>query len=298
MFPMTRIPSSNNLKPSTPSVGSPGFTLIELLVVIAIIAILAAMLLPALSKAKAKALGIACMNNTKQITLGASLYATDNGDNLIPNPGWLDGNDSYMDWTSSYKVTNIVTLLDSSKSLIMPYLKSIGVLKCPADHYQSSANPGPRTRTISMNGALGVQASGPDVQGPGPDATSPRIYYGKGTANAVGHAAFKASDLTVPGPAMTWYVVDEHPDSISDSTFMHDPGWASKQEKWRDMPSSIHGTSCGFSFADGHSEVHKWSCGSTILPVKYQADWWGEPYFVGNDGKDYRWVDDRMPRIQ
>jgi len=101
------------LRPSRVS----AFTLIELLVVIAIIAILAAMVLPALAKAKTKAQGIMCLNNTKQLTLAWRMYSDDNGDKLLgcqdnmPNgrPNWISGGLDFsgnaVNWDINHDIT-------------------------------------------------------------------------------------------------------------------------------------------------------------------------------------------------
>jgi len=216
------------------------------------------LLLPALAKARTKAQGIGCMNNLRQMMLGWRLYADDYGDLLleslknqnVPNDArralWCSGNLTYDNAQANWDPQ-----VDLAKSPIMPFIgKNFALWKCPADptKVRNSANlMVPRVRSNSM---------------------SQVFDEGSWLPNSMFLTYDKLASIRIP--AKTFVLVDEHPDSINDAAFavkMAVPRIASTMGDIRiiDFPASYHNGACGFSFADGHAEIHKWR-GNTIKP--------------------------------
>ena len=293
-IPLCGSPGSTVRREATCLSASRGFTLIELLVVIAIIAILASMLIPALGRSKQKAQGIQCMSNHRQLCLAWRMYAEDNRDVLVyasQNPStpqldqysWCLGTMDFDpnnrgNWDINYDIT---------RRPLWPYNKSANLYHCPADHSYVVVNGQrkPRVRTMSMN----LYVGGFD----GPDAGLNQYWVYS-----------KLSQLTGPGgPSDKIFIfLDEREDCINWGNYMTDmrgyarPASSAMYEFSQDLPAFYHGQACGFSFADGHSEIKRWLDPRTMPPLNIEQ-MIVETVSVPGD-VDVAWMQDHSTRLR
>lgn len=258
------------------------FTLIELLVTVAIIAILAALLLPVLGRSKQKAWQAACQNNVRQLQLAWITYANDFSDHVpynssgdgagqtLENPGWVAGTmyldcDAGQDLTQSTNVQLLVGPQYAQFGSIGGYVKNPAVYHCPADLSTVTINGQalPRVRSMSMNNYMGAQEL-------------PGFRY-----------FMKLQDIIAPGPSDAWVFMDERADSINDGLFAVE---AAAQYAIIDYPSSYHDGGSSISFADGHTEYHRWIEPTTDPPMNLNQHLPGGSKLTSPDDLDMQWL--------
>ena len=249
------------------------FTIVELLVVITIIGILAALLLPTLSRAKAKAQTVVCMNNLKQLTIAFHHYVNNYDDRIMENisavgvgnidePSWVAGVMSF-DTDSGYipvlktEATNHLLFGTSgstwtyyapasrSYGSIGPFAKDSKIYKCPSDPSYSvfDGSKEARVRSYSISPAMNSRIV--------------MNYNGQNRFTRLGD---------VRDAARMMLFIDEHEDTISTGVF-RDPGYI-YTDFWGSLPAARHSGGATLSFVDGHVELRKWKDPQTLVPVR------------------------------
>jgi prepilin-type processing-associated H-X9-DG protein len=261
-----------------------------LLVVISIIAIIASLILPAMARAKSRAQGSFCLNNTRQLAVAWMVYADDHNGQLAYNLGQsarfpvavpaVGGEGMAENWVNN--VENWELNPDNTNSAavvatgIGPYTSKAAVLyRCPSDNVLSDLQRQNgwtgRVRSYSMNAMVG-DAGG--FSQTGTNLNNPDYVQFFRTYN-------------IPRPADIFVFLDEHPDSIDDGYFLNRE---ITPATWTDLPASYHDGGASFSFADGHSEHHRWQNASTRQPSRAYGISPVLPMVIQDGVQDYSWV--------
>jgi prepilin-type N-terminal cleavage/methylation domain-containing protein/prepilin-type processing-associated H-X9-DG protein len=251
---MKSVSQNNNPPDLLPWSSRRAFTLIELLVVIAIIAILAAMLLPALSRAKAKAQGTQCLGNVRQLQLASLVYLSDSSD-VFPNndvgsptseagpKAWIEGNvQRFTTPPQSYDTYWI------SSGLLWQYNKSYGIYRCPSSRAIVNAIT-PHNRSYAISGWLSCN----------------NINQVKNDV----YATEVLKSTAVKNPSQVIDFMEENQISIDNGVI----GIFSRSTVgiWN-LPSNRHNNSGTLTFVDGHAEIWKWKGIVNALNHKYNAE--------------------------
>ena len=270
-----------------------GFTLVDLLVVITIIGILAAILLPVLSRAKARTQTTVCQNNLRQLTIAFHAYVDDNNDRIMENHPvaeagsrqsdcWVAGvmsteNDDWVPPLFKTEATNTALFYCEGRSegtligykepryygSLGTYAKNPKIYRCPADDSYSVFNGNKELRARSYTISMAMNGNG----------HKDRFRRLSDVREASRMALF----------------IDEHPDTIGAGCFKS-PIFTSGLEIWISLPTARHSGGANLSFVDGHVELKKWRDPRTLVPVRRKFETWYEQ----PNNEDLRWLNRRL----